>query len=424
VPDWRDYHRDVAVVILGGGRGSRLDPLTRTRSKPAVPFAGQYRLIDIPISNAIHSGMRRMFVLTQYNSLSLHRHIAWTYRFDAFSRSFVQILAAQQTRTHDSWFQGTADAVRRNLPAIDDPPSDMTLILSGDHLYRMDYREMVRTHVDSRADLTVAVMPCGAAQIADFGAVRVEASGRLVEFREKPRTAEARAGMEAAPELLARLGLRADRPYLASMGIYVFNRRVLAECLDNDLGDFGHDVLPRAVGQYHVQAHLFDGYWRDIGTIRSFYDAHMDLLEPKAHFDFHDRNWPVFTHPRFLPGTRMTNCRFYRTVLAGGGVVSDCTVEESVIGVRTVMREAAVRRALIFGADPEPPDAPPGAPPVGIGRGTVIANAIVDKNARIGSNVRILNEAGVQEADGPGWAIREGLVVVVRGAVIPDGTVI
>jgi glucose-1-phosphate adenylyltransferase len=424
VSEWRDYSRDVAVVILGGGRGARLDPLTRTRSKPAVPFAGQYRLIDIPISNAIHSGMRRMFVLTQYNSLSLHRHIALTYRFDAFSSNFVQILAAQQTMTHESWFQGTADAVRRNLPAISDPLAELTLILSGDHLYRMDYRDMVRTHVENDADLTLAVMPCPAADIAHFGAVRVDPSGRIVEFREKPKTDERRAGMEAGPELLARYGIPADRPYLASMGIYLFKSEVLDACLDNDLQDFGHHVLPLAVEKYRMQAHLFDGYWRDIGTIRSFYDAHMDLLEPKAHFDFHDRTWPIFTQPRYLPGTRLTNCRFYRTVLAGGGVVSDSTVEESVVGVRTVMRDAAVRRSLIFGCDPEPPEAPAGAPPLGIGRGSIVTNAIVDKNARIGANVRITNEAGVREADGPGYAIREGLVVVLRNGIIPDGTVI
>ncbi len=421
---WSERAKDVIVLILGGGRGERLHPLTRMRSKPAVPFAGKYRLIDIPISNAIHSGMERMFVLTQYNSVSLHRHIARTYRFDAFSAGFVQILAAQQTFEGEYWFQGTADAVRRNLPIVCNLRGDLVLILSGDHLYRMDYRQMLRDHEEHAADITLAVLPCSADELGGFGAARVDAAGRVVEFREKPKTAEARAGMQAAPELLEARGIPADRPFLASMGIYLFSKRALLEYLDNSFSDFGHHVLPHAVTRCHVQAHFFGGYWRDIGTIRSFFDAHMDLVRPDAPFDFHARDWPIFTHARFLPGARLTDCRFHRTVLAGGGIVSECDVENSVIGVRTVMRQSKVKRTLIMGADPILDDDPPGSPPIGIGRGCVIENAILDKNVRIGCNVRILNEAGVEEGDGPGYVIRDGIVVVPKNTVLPDGTVI
>ena len=422
--EWEAKARDVVVVVLGGGRGSRLYPLTRLRSKPAVPFAGKYRLIDIPISNAIHSGMERMFVLTQYNSVSLHRHIVSTYKFDVFSRGFVQILAAQQTLKGDKWFQGTADAVRQNLPIISDLRGDLALILSGDHLYRMDYRLMLKDHLKHGADITLGVLPCSADEIADFGAVRVDESGEVVEFREKPKDAKARAGMEVSPELLSERGISADRPYLASMGIYLFRKDVLQKALDNDLSDFGHHVMPAAVDEFKVQAHLFGGYWRDIGTIRAFYDAHMDLLKPDAPFDFYDKDWPFYTHPRYLPGSRLTNCRFHRTVLAGGAIISDSILEESIVGIRTTMREATVRRSLILGGDPHHNDAPPGAPPIGIGHGTVIENAIIDKNVRIGRNVRIVNEAGAKEAEGTGYMIRDGIVVVPHNTVIPDGTTI
>jgi glucose-1-phosphate adenylyltransferase len=421
--DWEDRVRDVIVVILGGGRGTRLDPLTRSRAKPAVPFAGQYRLIDIPISNAIHSEMERMYVLTQYNSTSLHRHIALTYKFDLFSRGYVQILAAQQTMSDDRWFQGTADAVRKNLRLIEEVRGDLVLILSGDHLYRMDYRRMLHEHLVRGADITLSVLPCSAQDIGEFGAVRVNEDGVVVEFREKPKTAEARAGMEASASLLAERGISADRPYLASMGIYLFRKDVLADCLDNDLSDFGHHVIPATLGKRRIHAHFFDGYWRDIGTIRAYYDAHLDLIEPKTPFDFYDPQWPFFTHPRYLPGSRLTDCNYHRVMLCGGAIVSECTIENSVIGIRSVIRGSTLRRTLMAGADPNPPEIP-GAPAVGIAPGCVIENAIIDKNVRIGRDVKIVNEKGLTEADGDGWVIRDGLVVVLRNAVIPAGTVI
>ena len=406
--------QDVITVILGGGRGNRLDPLTRERAKPAVPIAGKYRLIDIPISNGIHSGMERMFVLTQFNSVSLHRHIVRTYKFDLFSRGFVQILAAQQTPRGEAWFQGTADAVRQNLEIILESRGDLVLVLSGDHMYRMDYRGLLREHLDARADVTVGVLPCSESDIGGYGAARVDPAGRIVEFREKPRDPAAREG-------LARSGEK-ERPYLASMGIYLFDKKVLAEALaSNDLHDFGQHVLPRAVGERRVQSYLFDGYWRDIGTIKSFYDAHMDLVKPDAPFDFNDPEWPVYTHPRYLPGSRLNAVRINRSIVSEGSTLEECTVEDSIIGVRTTMSRATVRRSLVMGADPYPPGGPDG---VGIGEGSLIQDAIVDKNARIGRNVRIVNKQGVAHAEGPGWVIREGIVVITKNAVIPDETTI
>lgn len=421
---WKDKLRDVIVVILGGGRGKRLDPLTRERSKPAVPIAGKYRLIDIPISNAIHSGMERMFVLTQYNSVSLHRHIVRTYKFDIFSKGFVQILAAQQTPTDDSWYRGTADAVRRNLRIIAESRGDMVLILSGDHLYRMDYRQMLRDHLEHDADISLGVLPCSEEEICEFGTVRVDETGRIKEFREKPKTPEERAGMEVDPKLLASRNIAANRPYLASMGIYLFRKEVLLECLSNEMIDFGHHVIPSCVDTRRVQAHFFDGYWRDIGSIRAFYDAHMDMVLPEPPFDYYDPDWPFLTHPRYLPGSRLTGCRFNNSILAGGAIIRESTIDNSIVGIRTQMIKATVRRSLIMGAEDFPPPAPAGAPPVGIGEGSLIQDAIVDLNARIGREVRIHNKNRLQEAEGDGWVIRDGIVVVLKDAIIPDGTTI
>lgn len=419
----RDQEQDVITVILGGGRGHRLDPLTRERAKPAVPIAGKYRLIDIPISNCIHSGMERMFVLTQFNSVSLHRHLVRTYKFDLFSRGFVQLLAAQQTPRGDAWFQGTADAVRQNLEIILESRGELVLILSGDHMYRMDYRGLVREHARAQADVTVAALPCVESTIGEFGAIRVDATGRIVEFREKPKDALARAGMRADPALLARFGVGNERPYLASMGIYLFKKAYLRACLENtQRHDFGRDVLPHAVAAGRVQSFLFEGYWRDIGTIRAFYDAHMDLVSADPPFHFNDPEWPFYTHPRYLPGSSLNAVRINRSIVSEGTKLEECTVESSVVGVRTTMTGATVRRSLVMGADPYAPSGPVGSPPLGIGEGTLIQDAIVDKNARIGRNVLITNKSGAVEADGDGWAIREGIVVVTKNAVIPDGT--
>lgn len=420
----KDPTSAVTVLILGGGRGTRLDPLTRLRSKPAVPIAGKYRLIDIPISNAINSSMERMYVLTQFNSVSLHRHIGRTYRFDAFSRGYVQILAAQQTPTAQTWFQGTADAVRQSLGTFGELPDEHVLILAGDHMYRMDYRDLLADHLDHRADVTIGVMPSSEEEIAGFGAVRVDESGRIREFREKPRDAAARAGMEVSPALLEAKGVDATQPFLASMGIYLFRKPVLLECLASDAIDFGRDIVPAAVAPYRVQAHFFKGYWRDIGTIRAFFDAHIDLVRDDPPFSFHDPLWPFYTRPRYLPGARLSGCRFHHTLLAEGTHVRDSEIEHSVIGLRTSATGCRISHSLVMGVDSYVPDAPPGSPPVGIGEGSEIRHAIIDKNAHIGRNVRIVNERGLVEADGEGWAIRDGIVVVPKNGVVPDGTVI
>jgi len=401
---------DLVVVVLGGGRGTRLDPLTRLRSKPAVPLAGKFRLIDVAVSNALNSGMQRIFVLTQFNSVSLHRHLVASYRLGPFSRGFVEVLAAQQTPSDERWFQGTADAVRQNLGFISELRGTKVLILSGDHLYRMDYTLLLREHVRSGAEITMAVLPCSEEEIAGFGAVRVDPSGRVVEFREKPATAEARAGME----LPQRLRPDPKRPYLASMGIYLFEQEVLTDCLESDADDFGKHVLPAAVGSRRVQAHLFEGYWRDIGTIRAFYEAHMDMVRPSPPFSFHDPACPIYTHPRFLPGSRMDGLTITRSVIADGAVLKDARIEDSVIGVRSRVRGATLRRVLLMGADEDAE--------AGIEEGSVIENAIIDKNARIGRNVRLVNRHGLQEAGGEGWLIRQGVIVVPKNAVVPDGS--
>jgi len=422
--DWMDRIRDVSVVILGGGRGTRLDPLTRMRAKPAVPIAGKYRLIDIPISNCIHSQMDRMLLLTQFNSISLHRHIAWTYKFDVFSRGFVQILAAQQTPQGERWFQGTADAVRQNLQIIRELRGDLVLILSGDHMYRADYREMLFDHLEHDADISIAALPCSEEEIGEFGAMRVDHRGRVVEFREKPRDAEARDGMEISADQQREYEVDRGKPYLASMGIYLFRKDVLIECLENEHIDFGHDIIPAITDTHRVQAHFFTNYWRDIGTIRSFYDAHMDLLTENPPFDFNDPSWPFYTRPRYLPGARIDDCTFHRSVISDGTRLSRSTVEHSIIGINTVVRNATIRNSLIMGVDVMLPETDDTQPPIAIGEGTVIDGAIVDKNAHIGRNVRIVNEAEAQQDEGPGWAIRDGIVVVEKSAVIPDDTVI
>jgi glucose-1-phosphate adenylyltransferase len=419
-----DLTANVTVLILGGGRGTRLEPLTRLRSKPAVPIAGKYRLIDIPISNAINSSMERMYVLTQFNSVSLHRHIGRTYRFDAFSRGYVQILAAQQTPRAQAWFQGTADAVRQNLGSFVELPGDHVLILAGDHMYRMDYRALLDDHVKHGADITVGVMPCSEEEIAGFGAVRVDDDNRIREFREKPATPQARTGMELPEEVMRREGLGAAEPYLGSMGIYMFRKRVLLECLASDAIDFGRDIIPAAVGPFRVQTHFFNGYWRDIGTIRAFFEAHMDLVSDHPPFSFHDNEWPFYTRPRYLPGAELRHCSFDRVLLADGTRIEDSVVTHSVVGLRAIATGCRIDRCLIMGVDSHVPDAPADAPPVGIGEETEIVNAIIDKNARIGRGVKIVNERGLDEAEGDGWAIRDGIVVVPKNAVVPDDTVI
>jgi len=415
---------DCLAVILGGGRGSRLFPLTQKRSKPAVPIAGKYRLIDIPISNCLNSGLRRMFVLTQYNSESLNKHVTQTYKFDAFSDGFVTILAAEQTEENPSWFQGTADAVRQSLHHLRAHRAREVLILSGDQLFQMDFRALRDTHRAAQADATVAVIPVAREQTAGFGIVKLDATGRIVHFEEKP-------GPERLPDLESDLP-GGGRGFLASMGIYLFGREALERSLAApDLIDFGRHVIPKSIDETRVQAHLFRGYWEDVGTIASYFQANMALTGRIPPFDFYDAQKPVYTGARFLPASKVEACTLKQSLVSEGCVLMAAEIERSVIGLRSRIGQGArLKDVLVLGADfhetlQEIEDAMhKGVPPIGIGEGSVVEKAIVDKNARIGRGVRILNTAGVQEADGFGHYVRDGIVIVPKGGVIPDGTVI
>jgi glucose-1-phosphate adenylyltransferase len=415
---------DCLAVILGGGRGTRLFPLTQERSKPAVPIGGKYRLIDIPISCCLNSDLRRIFVLTQYNSESLNNHVGQTYKFDVFSRGFVTIIAAEQTEDSGEWFQGTADAVRQSLRHLKAHPSREVLILSGDQLFQMDLRDMLATHRNQRAAATVAVIPVAREQTAGFGILKMDARGRIIHFEEKP-------GPDRLDDLESDIPGH-GRGFLASMGIYAFERDALEKALgDPALVDFGRHVIPKAIGTTQVQAHVFRGYWEDVGTIASYFQAGLELTRPSPPFDFYDWRRPIYTHPRFLPGTRIEGCTLRAAVVSEGCILSGAEIERAVVGIRSLIGAGTrIKDALVLGADwyESREDAERararGHPPVGIGRDCVIQHAIIDKNARIGRGVRILNEAGAENADGDGYFIREGVVVVPKGGVIRDGTII
>jgi glucose-1-phosphate adenylyltransferase len=415
---------DALAVILGGGRGTRMFPLTLHRSKPAVPIAGKYRLIDIPISNCLNSGLRRIFVLTQYQSESLNKHVGLTYKFDVFSSGFVSILAAEQTEERSDWFQGTADAVRQCLRHLRIHPSREVMILSGDQLYQMDYRRMMETHRRHVADATVAVTPVPADQTAGFGIIKVNRQGRIVHFEEKPRP-------ERLPDLVSDLP-GVGPTYLASMGIYLFAREALERSLaDVSLADFGKNVIPDAVPRLRVHAHIHRGYWEDVGTIRSYYAANLALCQPVPPFDFYEASRPVYTHPRFLPATKVEHCTLSNALVSEGSIVVGAELERAVIGIRSrIGKGARIRDSLILGADfyetldQIARDAALGVPPLGVGEDTLVERAIVDKNARIGRGVRITNESGEVDKDGDGWYIRDGIVVIPKDVIVPDGTVI
>jgi glucose-1-phosphate adenylyltransferase len=415
---------DCLAVILGGGRGTRLFPLTHQRSKPAVPIGGKYRLIDIPLSNCLNSGLRRIFVLTQYNSESLNKHLSMTYKFDVFSSAFVTVLAAEQTEDSPEWFQGTADAVRQSMRHLTSHRSREVLILSGDQLYQMDYRRMLDTHRRHVADATVAVLPVTAEQTAGFGILKVNRQGRIVHFEEKPRP-------ERLPELESEIP-GYGRGFLASMGIYMFSHEGLDRAIsDPALVDFGRHVIPKTIGEQRVQAHFFRGYWEDVGTIRSYYEANLQLCDPMPPFDFYDVARPVYTHPRFLPASKVEGCTLKSALVSEGGILMGAEIERSVIGIRSRIGQGTrIRHSLILGAEYyeslEEIDRAQarGLPPVGIGPDSVIEHAIVDMNSRIGRGVRIVNEEGAQEKDGPGYYIRDGIVIVPKSGVIADGAVI
>jgi len=421
-------HNEVLALVLGGGQGTRLFPLTQLRSKPAVPIAGKYRLIDIPISNCLHADIRRIFVLTQFNSASLNRHIGQTYRMDLFSQGFVEILAAEQTPDNANWFQGTADAVRQAARHIARHEADYYVILAGDHLYRMDYSEIVDAHIDRQADITIAAQPVAADEAAAMGILRFDRGGQIVAFDEKPNAERLAEIARSIPPGASFGGHLPEKPFVASLGIYVFSREVLFEVLEqDDATDFGRGIIPHALSQYEVQAHLFRGYWADVGTIQSFYDANVMLTRSDAPFSFYDPRRPIYTRPRFLPGARLADCSLRNAIIAEGCDIDRCTIEESVIGIRANIRAGTrITNSVLLGADfYEADDEAPARgnrPRLGIGRDVVLDRVIVDKNARIGDGVSLTNAAGVQEANGPGYYIRSGIVIVPKDGVIEPGT--
>ncbi len=423
---------DVVTMILAGGQGSRLFPLTQVRSKPAVPIAGKFRLIDISISNCLHSGFRRIFVLTQFSSESLHRHIFSTYRFDNFHRDFITILSAQQTLENRNWYEGTADAVRKNLNFIENM-GDLVLILSGDHLYRMDYVKFVDFHLRSEAEISVAVTPVARDKVHEFGVMKVEEEGRIIDFKEKPKEPTDQEKMKIEADVLERMGIPArGRTHLASMGIYLFNGDVLRALLSKTKhSDFGRQVIPGAISERKVFGYFFDGYWEDIGTIPSFFEAHMDLVKPVPKFNFYDESKPIYTHARFLPGSKILESEVRNSILCEGSIVLSSKIRDSLIGIRSRIKEnSTIERAIVMGADffESPQDfqrnRQENLPDVGIGKNCEIRNAILDKNARIGHGVRIVNKNGESDRIEENYAIVGGIVVVPKNALIPDGTVI
>lgn len=425
---------NVISLVLGGGRGTRLFPLTKYRSKPAVPLAGKYRLIDIPLSNCLHSGINRIYVLTQFLSVSLHRHIRQTYRFDHFSGGFVELLAAQQTmEAGTDWYQGTADAVRKNLRYLQQPGIDYVLILSGDQLYRMDYRDMIKTHVETKADVSIAALPVSREVAASVGIMRADLDGCVTGFVEKPKTDAELVGATLEPQWLEKRGIDSQgRDCLASMGIYLFNRDVLVDILrTTDVEDFGRQLFPQTIQTHRVQIHLFDGYWEDIGTIKAFYEANLSLVKPKPPFDLQLPHAPVYSRARFLPPTRVDGASVRHSLLADGCTIGeDAVIENSIIGLRCIIGPGAViRNSILMGADyyegsfdlQTNDDA--SVPPVGVGAGTHIEGAIVDKNCHIGRDVRVVNDSGMEnsEADDEVCMVRDGIPIVTKAGVLPDG---
>ncbi|HVS04457.1 MAG TPA: sugar phosphate nucleotidyltransferase [Thermoanaerobaculia bacterium] len=419
--------RDAVTAVLGGGAGTRLWPLTRHRAKPAVPVGGRFRLIDIPISNSLHAGIDRIYVLTQFNSASLHRHIAQTYRFDVFSGGFVNILAAEQTVTHRDWYQGTADAVRRNLERLlDFRPSDI-LILSGDQLYLMNLQAFFEKHRRERADLTVAVKPVPREQAGAFGIMRVDGEGRILEFVEKPNDPHVHDKLALEAGQLAALGFEAPAgSLLASMGIYAFRSQVLAELLNGcDDADFGHQIIPAAISSHAVYAYGHTGYWQDIGTIPSFHEANLELTRPLPPLDLYSPDRPIYTHPRFLPGTKIERCEVEQAILCEGSVIAGSSIRRSIVGIRAQVHEGSViEDSVVMGASHfEVAGRRPGLP-LGVGRNCVVRKAIIDLDARIGDGAQLVNAGGREYAEEDNYSIRDGIIVIPRDAEIPPGTVI
>jgi glucose-1-phosphate adenylyltransferase len=422
----------VLTIIMGGGQGARLFPLTKERAKPAVPLAGKYRLVDIPISNSINSGMRRIFLLTQFLSASLHRHVYGSFKFDHFSPGFVEILAAEQSHTDASWYQGTADAVRKNLIHFRGADFDYALILSGDQLYRMDYRRILAEHVEAKADLTISTIPVSRSAAQSLGIMHTDAERRIVRFVEKPKEPDLLDSLRLDRASYAQLGILDEQEYfLASMGIYLFNRAVLFELLDNSSADFGKHIIPQAIQDHRVFSHVFQGYWEDIGTIRSFYEANLDLASELPRFNFFDMSAPIYTRLRFLPASKINGASIDHAIISDGCIISHCHVSRSVIGVRSLVDIGShITRTVMMGSDYYESEeslshnATQNRPRIGIGKYTRVDSAIIDKNARIGDHCVITPYGKPETVDHPLYFIRDGIVIIPKDTIVPHGTVI
>ncbi|MGZ4962325.1 MAG: glucose-1-phosphate adenylyltransferase [Limisphaerales bacterium] len=423
---------NVLSVIMGGGQGTRLFPLTRDRSKPAVPLGGKYRLVDIPISNCINSGLKRVYLLTQFNSASLHRHISQSYKFDQFSGGFVEILAAEQTFSDTSWYQGTADAVRKNLVHFLNHDFDFLLILSGDQLYRMDFRRIIAEHTESGADLTIATIPVARQEAQALGIMQIDTNFKITRFVEKPKEPAVLDSLKMDRSLYESCGITEDSEFfLASMGIYLFNREVLLRLLDNSHTDFGKHIIPGAINTHQVYASVFRGYWEDIGTIRSFFEANLDLVTELPRFNFFDMSAPIFTRPRFLPASKINGAEINHATVSDGCILNRCKINHTIVGVRSIIQEGCdLNRAILLGCDYYESEASikqyesRGLPRIGIGRNTHIENAIVDKNARIGDNCFISPVGKPENVDHPLYYVRDGIVIIPKNGIIPHGTTI
>ncbi len=422
----------VLSVIMGGGQGLRLFPLTRDRAKPAVPLAGKYRLVDIPISNCINSNLRRVYLLTQFNSASLHRHISQSYKFDQFTGGFVEILAAEQTFGDTSWYQGTADAVRKNLTHFLNHDFDYLLILSGDQLYRMDFRSIVSQHIETAADVTIATIPVRRPEAQSLGIMQINSERRITRFVEKPKEPAVLDSLRLERDWYDELEVQGqDEFFLASMGIYVFNREVLLKLLDNDFTDFGKHIIPDAINSHRVFSYVFQGYWEDIGTIRSFFEANLDLVSELPRFNFFDMSAPIFTRPRFLPASKINGAEINHAIISDGCIINHAKINHSLVGIRSTVSEGCeLTRTILLGSDYYESDSSiqqneaKSIPRIGIGRNTRVENAIIDKNARIGENC-VLSPAGKPENMDHGlYYIRDGIIIIPKNGVIPHGTVI
>ncbi|MEO7189575.1 MAG: glucose-1-phosphate adenylyltransferase [Vicinamibacterales bacterium] len=423
----------VLSVVLGGGAGTRLFPLTKERAKPAVPLAGKYRLVDIPISNCINSDLRRVYLLTQFNSASLHRHVAQSYKFDHFSGGFVEILAAEQTHSDTSWYQGTADAVRKNLVHLLNHDFDHVLILSGDQLYRMDFRHMIAQHIEDGSDLTVATIPVHRRDAHALGIIQIDQDRRITRFVEKPKDPAVQDSLIVPADRYETLGIEGDGQdlMLASMGIYLFNREVLIALLDNNLADFGKHIIPGAIDTHRVSSYVFQGYWEDIGTIRAFFEANLDITSELPRFNFFDMAAPIFTRPRWLPASKINGAQIDHAVISDGCIISHSDIHQSIVGIRSIIFPGSrLNRTIVLGSDFYESESSiadsraAGKPRIGIGANTIVENAIIDKNARIGQHVTISPAGKPENVDHELYYIRDGIVIIPKNGIVPDGTVI